>query len=175
MRRVRHAVVAMIAVAALAAGGTAASASDSGVVASASGASFVTIEDFFGLELIEVGPFTFNAEVHADGSVHGRYNYRSTEDGAPFHVRGSITCAVISGNRAWLGGIVEKSTPDSYEGQEMWFQVADHGEPGADDSPDITTLVGVSEVPGSAQDYCDRAPEPRFPWFIERGNIQVRS
>jgi len=112
--------------------------------------------------------------VHADGSVHGRYNYRSTEDGTPFNVRGSITCAVIRGTRAWFGGIVENSTPDSYEGQEMWFQVADNGEPGADSSPDMTTLVGVSEVPGSAQDYCDRAPNPRFPWFTERGNIQVR-
>lgn len=121
MRRLRHALVAIIAAAALAAGGTAAAGGTS-VVASASGASFVTIEDFFGLQLIDVGPFTFNAQVHADGSVHGRYNYRSSEDGTPFNVQGSITCAVIRANRAWLGGIVEKSTPESYEGQEMWFQ-----------------------------------------------------
>lgn len=173
MRKVGFMLVTVVA--ALAVGATIASAEGGGnrVVASANGASFLTLENQFGIGVIDVGPFTFEAMVHADGSVDGRYDYRSLEDGVPFDLRGPLTCVVIRGNRAWLGGIVEKADPESIEGQEMWFQVADHGEPGK--NADVTTLVGVSEVPGSAQDYCDRAPEPRFPFVIDRGNIQVRS
>src|SRR6266545_3614066 len=47
------------------------------------------------------------------------------------------------------------------------------GEPGADETTDMTTLIGAGG-PGEAQDYCDRAPEPRFPFVLDHGEIQVR-
>ena len=143
------------------------------VVASASGGSHFDLENVFGLALLELKTFTFNARIYADGSVRGRYNYRSFEDGAPFNARGPLMCVVIEGNRAWLGGLIAKTSEPSLAGADMWFQVADNGEPGADETPDMTTLIGAGG-PGTAQDYCDRAPEPRFPWPVEHGNIQVR-
>jgi hypothetical protein len=55
----------------------------------------------------------------------------------------------------------------------MWFQVQDNGE-GSQADLDWTTLIGASPVEGSAQEYCDNAPEVNFPFDIEHGNIQVR-
>ena len=150
-----------------------ASADGSRVVASANGGSNFDLVDVFGLSLIEIQPFTFNVQVHEDGSVHGRFVYRSFEDGTAFNAAGPITCAVIAGNVAILGGLIETSSEPSLVGLDMWFQVADNGEPGADATPDLTTLIGAGGA-GSAQDYCDRAPQPRFPFPIEHGNIQVR-
>ena len=164
--------LALAAVAFIALSATPASA-DGSRVASANGGSNLDLVDVFGLSLIEVQPFTFNVQIHEDGSVHGRYVYRSSEDGTPFNAAGPITCAVIAGNVAILGGLIETSSEPSLVGLDMWFQVADNGEPGADATPDMTTLIGAGGA-GSAQDYCDRAPQPRFPFPIEHGNIQVR-
>lgn len=174
MRTSRMLLTVVVLAAALAAGAGPAGADGTRVVASASGGSVFDIHDMFGLELIEVQPFTFTAQVHADGSVSGEYLFRTIDDGVPFLARGPLTCAVIEGNRAWLGGLIEKSSDPSLEGLEMWFQVSDNGEPGADASPDMTTLIGAGG-PGTAQDYCDRAPEPMFPFFLEDGNVQVRA
>jgi hypothetical protein len=121
-----------------------------------------------------VHPFTFNVQVKADGSVHGRYNYTQVRDGIELFVRGSLTCAVIVGNRAWVGGIIEESSRASLVGMDMWFQVQDNGEPGSDETPDMSTTIGAGGS-GTGQQYCDDAPEPRFPFFLERGNLQVRS
>jgi hypothetical protein len=158
---------------ALAAAAPLASADGGRVVASANGGSVLTLHDVFGLALVELQPFTFTVQIHEDGSVHGHYNYRSSEDGTPFNASGPITCAVIVGNRAILGGLIESSSEPSLVGLDMWFQVADNGEPGVDATPDMSTLIGAGGA-GSAQDYCDRAPQPRFPFPIEHGNIHVR-
>jgi len=143
-----------------------------GVVASASGG--------YGFSGTAVGstfvihPFTFNVQVTSDGSVTGHYNYRQFRDGVELTVKGSLTCAVIVGNRAWVGGIIEQSSRESLVGLDMWFQVQDNGEPGSDETPDMSTTLGAGD-PGTGQQYCDDAPEPRFPFFVTEGNIQVRS
>jgi hypothetical protein len=145
---------------------------DNGVVASASGG-----YGFSGTaagSTFDVHPFTFNVQVKADGSVHGHYNYTQVRDGNELFVKGSLTCAVIVGNRAWVGGIIEKSSRASLVGLDMWFQVQDNGEPGSDETPDMSTTIGAGG-PGTGQQYCDDAPEPRFPFFVEQGNLQVRS
>ena len=143
------------------------------VVASANGGSVWDIENMFGLELIEVQPFTFTARVFEDGSVAGSYLYRTVDDGVPFFASGPLTCAVIAADRGWFGGTIESSSEPSLEGLDMWFQVQDNGE-GAGAPPDMSTLIGAGG-PGTAQEYCDEAPPVRFPFLIEAGNIQIRS
>ena len=171
---IRRWLVVACALAVLTLGGAAAAThAGGGVVASASGSSKLTILDMFGFDVIEVRDSSFEAQLEADGSVLGRYNYITVDDGQPFFARGRLTCLVVDGNRAWLGGLIDSSSDPTAEGLEMWFQVADNGEPGADETPDLTTLIGAGG-PGTAQDYCDRAPEPTFPFFLEHGNIQVR-
>jgi hypothetical protein len=177
MRTVVRTLAALAGCAALLYSGTA--SAGGGVVASAGGSSKFQIHDQFGLALVDVQTFSFDAFVRADGSVGGSYNYKTidyeTADsvGAHFYAKGPLTCVVIRGNRAWLGGGIDSSSDPSLVGLEMWFQVKDNGE-GGGAPPDISTLIGAGG-PGTAQDYCDRAPEPRFPWEVEQGNIQVRS
>ena len=147
-------------------------AGGSGVISSASGG-----YGFGGQaagSTFDVGPFTFNVQVHADGTVHGRYRYVQVRDGVELMVAGPLTCATIEGNRAWVGGLIEESSRPSLIGLDMWFQVQDNGEPGADETPDMSSTVGAGG-PGTAQQYCDDAPEVRFPFFLSRGNLQVRA
>jgi hypothetical protein len=141
--------------------------------ASAGGASHLTLHDVFGLQTLELKSFTFEAKLGTDGSVTGHYDYRDVEDGVPFDASGPVTCLVVHGNHAWLGGTITASNDPTYVGQYSWFQVLDNGE-GANAPSDITTLLGASDVPGTAQAYCDAAPNPRFPWPVQDGNIQVR-
>jgi hypothetical protein len=169
--RKQKAVIAAAALA-LAAGGAATAGASEGVVASASGG-----YSFSGPVLggsIEVHPFAWNVNVQADGSVHGRYNYTQIRDGVELTVRGSLTCAVIQGNHVWVGGVIEDSSRQSLIGLDMWFQAQDNGEPGSDDTPDMSSTIGAGPA-GAAQQYCDDAPPVRFPFLIQQGNVQVRS
>jgi hypothetical protein len=155
---------------ALLAATSSAAANDNGVVQSASGGygfSGPAAGSFF-----EIGPFTWNVQLHADGTVHGRYNYTQVRDGVQLTVSGYLTCAVIIDNHVWVGGIIEDSSRASLIGLDMWFQAQDNGE-GANEPPDMSSTVGAGG-PGTAQQYCNNHPAVLFPFLVERGNLQVR-
>ena len=163
--------VMLLAVVALALGAASSAGAGRGVVASASGGYGYTgtaAGSFF-----DVHPFTWNVQVHEDGKVHGRFNYTQVRDGVELSAKGSLTCAVIIGNQVWVGGIIEDSSRASLVGLDMWFQAQDNGE-GANDPPDMSSTLGAGG-PGTAQQYCDDHPVVRFPFLVERGNLQVRS
>jgi hypothetical protein len=163
--------VMWLAAVALALGAASSAGAGSGVVASASGG-----YGFTGTaagSVFDVQPFTWNVQVHGDGSVHGRFNYTQVRDGVELSARGSLTCAVITGNQVWVGGIIEDSSRASLVGLDMWFQAQDNGE-GANDPPDMSSTLGAGG-PGTAQQYCDDHPVVRFPFLVESGNLQVRS
>ena len=159
----------MIAIVAAALAATASAGNESGVVASANGGYG------FSTGTVDVGPFTWHVQLHADGSVKGGYDYTqvTSSTGAALTAKGSLTCAVIIGNHVWVGGIIEESSRDSLVGLDMWFQAQDNGE-GANAAPDMSTTVGAGG-PGAAQQYCTDHPAALFPHLIERGNLQVRS
>ena len=142
----------------------AAAGGSNGVVASASGG--------YGMSGTAAGstfvihPFTFNVRVYSDGSAAGR-------DGVELTVTGSLDCAFIQGNRAWVGGVIEDSSRASLIGLDMWFQVQDNGEPGADETPDMSSTIGAGG-PGTAEAYCAAHPPVMFPFFLDTGNLQVR-
>jgi hypothetical protein len=77
------------------AGASATAGANEGVVSSASGGYSFSGPVLGGF--IEVHPFTWNVTLHADGSVHGHYQYTQVRDGVELMVRGSLTCAVIQG------------------------------------------------------------------------------
>jgi hypothetical protein len=169
---VRRAIVTVIlaaATAAVAAGG--APGGDNAVVASASGG--------YGMSGAAAGsnftihPFTFTVRIHADGSVDGRFNYTQVRDGVELTAKGTLDCAVILGNQAWVGGVIEDSSRESLIGRDMWFQVQDNGEPGSDATPDMSSTLGAG-APGTGDQYCDDHPPVLFPFFLETGNLQVR-
>ena len=159
------------AVAALALTGVSTTAgADEGVLASASGGYSFSGPLLGGF--IEVHPFAWNVTIRADGSVHGHYQYTQVRDGVELMVRGSLTCAVIHDNHVWVGGVIEDSSRESLIGLDMWFQAQDNGEPGS--GADMSSTIGAGPA-GAGQQYCDDAPQVRFPFLIEQGNLQVRS
>jgi hypothetical protein len=147
---------------ALAAGGVVSSGSGGyGLSGTAAGSVFV------------VHPFAWNVQLHADGSVHGRYNYVQVRDGVELSVSGSLHCATFIDDRVWVGGIIEESSRASLVGLDMWFQAQDNGE-GANAAPDMSSTIGAGG-PGTAQAYCDTHPPVMFPFLVDKGNLQVRS
>ena len=87
----------------------AASGDANGVVASASGG--YSLNGTAAGSTFEIQPFTFNVRIYADGSVEGRFNYTQVRDGGePLVVKGSLDCAVIQGNQAWVGGVIEETS-----------------------------------------------------------------
>ena len=167
----RAIVIGLVGAVALVLGAGSASGEGDGVVASASGGwsmSGSAAGSFF-----EIAPFTFNVRIHADGRVAGRFNYTQVRDSVALTVRGSLDCAVIEGNRAWVGGVIEESSRASLVGLDMWFQVQDNGEPSADATPDMSSTIGAGG-PGTGEQYCVDHPPVRFPFFLDAGNLQVR-
>lgn len=142
----------------------------SGVVSSASGgygfSGSAAGSDFL------IHPFTWHVQIRADGSVTGQYDYTQVRDGVELQVRGTLHCAVIIGDRVWVGGLIEESSRESLVGLDMWFQAQDNGE-GADGPADMSSTVGAGG-PGMALQYCADQPAVRFPFFLDRGNLQVR-
>ncbi len=162
---------ALITVGVLFATAGAASGDPAGVVASASGG--WSMSGTAAGSTFEIQPFTFNVRIYADGSVDGRFNYTQVRDGVALTAKGSLDCAFIQGNQAWVGGVIEQSSRESLIGLDMWFQVQDNGEPGSDETPDMSSTLGAGG-PGTGDQYCADHPVVRFPFFVETGNLQVR-
>ena len=157
-------VAALLTAAAALAGGGA-------VVASASGGYGFTgtaAGSFF-----DVQPFTWNVQVHEDGSVHGHFNYTQVRDGVALWTKGSLTCAFIDDDHVWVGGVIESSSRENLVGLDTWFQAHDFGE-GAGAPPDMSSTLGAGPA-GAALQYCIDHPVVRFPFLVEQGNLQVRS
>jgi len=154
-----------LAVASLAGAGTA------HVVASASGNygfSGTAAGSFF-----VIHPFRWKVQLRADGGARGHYTYTQVRDGVQLDVSGSLHCATIIENRVWVGGIIEESSRASLIGLDMWFQAQDNGK-GKKEPPDMSSTIGAG-VAGTAQKYCDDHPNVLFPFFLERGDLKVRS
>lgn len=146
-------------------------AGGNGVVASANGGYGFTGEAAG--SVFDIGPFTWNVQIKADGSVRGKFDYTQVRDGVPLTVSGSLTCAVIQDDHVWVGGIIEASSRASLVGLDMWFQAHDHGE-GANAEPDMSSTIGAAAAP-AGQQYCDDHPPVLFPFLVSKGNLQVRS
>jgi hypothetical protein len=120
----------------------------------------------------EIGPFTWNVQILADGSARGTYDYTQVRDGVQLTVSGSLHCATVIGDRVWVGGLIEQSSRASLIGLDMWFQAQDNGE-GATASPDMSSTIGAAGA-GAARQYCADHPSVLFPFFLAQGNLQVR-
>lgn len=116
--------------------------------------------------------FTLSAIGHANGSVSGQYEL--VVGPAAVKVHGTITCVTRSGNRAFIGGTVDRRNIfEEFDITGVAIEVVDNGSgPGA--PPDEVSNVGFFvAAPGGAQAFCDdAAPGPTMP--ITQGNISVR-
>jgi hypothetical protein len=119
----------------------------------------------------DVRPFTWKVKLRENGTVTGEYDYRQVRDGVELTVSGSLTCAHFEGNRVWVGGVIEESSRPSLVGLDMWFQAQDNGK---GEPPDMSSTIGAGG-PGTGQAYCDDHPEVRFPFFLDEGDLKVKT
>ena len=71
------------------------------------------------------------------------------------------------------GRVIEDSSRPTLIGLDMWFQVQDNGK-GKFEPPDMSTTIGAGG-PGTAQQYCNDHPQVLFPFFLDQGDLKVRS
>ena len=109
--------------------------------------------------------FSFHASMKPNGDVKG--SGVLTYIGGVQKIMFDITCMMVSGNRAYMSGVVTKwpSAPEN-EGLPCYFAVEDNGE-GANATPDQMTLLYFADVP------CVDQQVPMIP--ITGGNVQVKN
>ena len=127
----------------------------------------------------ELTTFSFNAVGQGNGSVGGHFTYDFRAGG--FAMIGTVTCATVSGNRAWIGGVIDKVKSDdpadqSFVGTDVWWMVDDNSA-GGSGTPDRTTSLLLT-LPGTtitAASWCaDKPVNPRIAVReIASGNIVI--
>jgi hypothetical protein len=109
--------------------------------------------------------YAFEASIDASGSVKGQGQVYLSRADTRVHL--DITCLVVDGNKAWLGGTVTSTKSDIYPaGTGFVWRVTDNGEGAA--LPDQVSTFGRVDP-----DFCSE--EPTFPlkdWT--NGNVQIR-
>ena len=126
----------------------------------------------------ELTTFSYSAVARADGTAQGEYEYHFRA--ADFFIHGTVTCATVSGNAGWVGGVIDSivsadPADQSLVGTEIWWRVVDNGE-GANRPPDQTTslLFAVQGLPITAASWCRDQNVRGVLRDVLNGNIQVR-
>jgi hypothetical protein len=126
----------------------------------------------------ELTTFSYSAVARADGTAQGEYEYHFRA--ADFLIHGSVTCASVSGNAGWVGGVIDSivsadPADQALVGTEIWWRVVDNGE-GANEAADQTTslLFAVPGLPITAASWCANQDVRGVMRDVLAGNIQVR-
>lgn len=113
----------------------------------------------------------FSAEKRADGTVTGSYYYQSVSNHVSIHV--DVTCMTVAeGNRAWVAGIISKSSIPALVGTVSYFYTFDNGE-GAGADSDVVSLVRAADEPGEDFRFCEELPTGLPDREVLHGNVNV--
>ena len=112
--------------------------------------------------------YTFHASINGAGDVKGKFELHFSS--SPVDVHGDVTCLVIDGNQAWLGGVITRSNTEGAfgVGGEIVWRAEDNGE-GKNADPDrVTSFFG-----GFNADFClTKFGSAITDW--SNGNVQIR-
>jgi len=117
--------------------------------------------------------YSNNAIRHADGTVSGEFELKSTQVVGGLRIHGDVVCFTIIGNTARLAGLVEQSdTPLAPEGTYFVWTIVDNGE-GQNDPPDLTSDFIGPVAAATAAFHCATGINvaPFYP--VQSGNLQV--
>jgi hypothetical protein len=109
-----------------------------------------------------------------DGTVQGMAVLHNPSFDPKYNVQIDITCLLVVGNRASMGGSIKHITDPVFndEFDAAFFTVFDNGEPGKKKVDTISELFFDNVVEPSACEFIGADDFPQIP--IEGGNIQVR-
>lgn len=120
--------------------------------------------------------FTISAIGHADGSASGQYNLVIGPNDIAVH--GTVTCVNVVGNRAFVGGTVDRALlpyPPEIVAQitGVAIELVDNGTGPDAPADEISSTAFYLNMPEGPQQWCDDAT-PGGVGPIEQGNITVR-
>ena len=118
--------------------------------------------------------FTLQAAKFGDGRVTGTYTLEMAGPGTPGRVRGDITCLVVDGRSAYVGGDVTRfdANPFPTFPGGMAVEIIDRGE-GAGAARDLLSPAFFYATQQEVLDFC-AAPAPGPVFVTEQGNFQVQ-
>jgi hypothetical protein len=150
------------------AGPTGSSASEEGVVASASGSA----HRIRPLPDGELWVLTFSANKLADGTTTGYAHVERKDLDVTFDI--DVTCMSVVGNVAWIAGIARNSKGGLVQdGTVSYFYVFDNGE-GEGAPVDRASAVRINDRAGQDIVFCTDRPVILPVTDIAHGNVQVR-
>ena len=111
----------------------------------------------------------FSAVQRADGTVSGSYYYQSVVNHVSIHV--DVTCLTVVDNRAWVGGVISRSSIPALVGTVSYFYATDNGE--GVEATDEVSLVRAADQPGENLRFCEELPTLLPNREVLRGNVNV--
>ena len=121
---------------------------------------------------VQQDPLAYEATRSAGGAVRGQWEYDYWQAGVETTFSGPVTCMSVSGNRAWLGGPITRSSDPTQVGMGAWWQVADNGAGRHPVVPDQTTFVGIGTMAQTLA-YCAGEPAPMHIFDVQLGGLDV--
>ena len=112
--------------------------------------------------------FSFTAVTQTNGRVTGAAELDNRCLGVRYHV--AVSCLVVVGNTAYMGGIITSASDPSFVGQNQVFAAQDNGE-GGNAPPD---LLSGSLSAFDPTITCDNPAFQLTPSLPTDGSIQVR-
>lgn len=112
--------------------------------------------------------YAFHASINGAGAVKGKFELHFSS--SPTQVHGDVTCLVIDGNQAWLGGVITRSNDEGAfgVGGEIVWSAEDNGE-GKNADPDrVSAFFGGLDADVCLTKFAVGTNE----W--SNGNVQIR-
>ena len=113
--------------------------------------------------------YMFSVRKDGNGNVSGQFDVLLTEPSTGFTA--DATCLEVSGNLAWIEGVVTRSDrADIPVGELDFLRVRDNGQGNAAQPDAVSFLFHGSFVAGR----CAARVGTGAPWQLTKGNVQVR-
>jgi len=114
--------------------------------------------------------FSYTAKTAADGTVSGEAQLVNRASGLRWHI--AVNCLVVSGNHAWVGGVVDSANDPTAVGTVGVWYAEDNGE-GSTAPPDRMSLFTFFSPVLTCTDPFAQAYTLANALPIDGGNIQV--
>lgn len=137
---------------------------DQGVAAAATGSGgFIAANG-------ELRKFTFAAITHRNGQVGGQFEL--VAGNADLVAHGTVTCMTVIGNRAWVGGTLDRNSVGA-PFTHGWWRAVDNSDTG---EPDQISLAAVANNPDGELNraFCENTPDAPPLITVTHGSITIR-
>lgn len=118
----------------------------------------------------ELRTFTFTAITRRDGTVRGQFQL--VTGNADLVAHGTVTCMTVIGNRAWVGGTLDRNSVGA-PFTHGWWRAVDNSATG---EPAQISLAAVANNPDGelSRAFCENTPDDPPLITVTHGSITIR-